>query len=237
MPQRLKLKGLETEVTKLYRGGKSQDEIGRIFGVSSDSVRRYLKRINITCRKSGRRDGEGLLSHCKHGHPMLSDNIYIYPSTGKRCCKTCKLSYSKQDLRKSMRLRNWKRKKRLRDPKWVTNQHLMYNYGITLEMRNQMIEQQGGRCALCGKSTNKLHVDHNHKTKIVRKLLCHNCNVGLGHFQEDVLLLEKAIEYLRRYNALTIGCAQEGKSDWVCTNNSAAGIATCTGNARPNQQF
>ena len=153
---------------------------------------------------AGRKKGEGLLSHCKRGHAMMGENIYIYPSSGKRCCRACKLSYAKQDLRRAMRLRDWKRKKRIRDPKWATNQHLMFNYGMTLEMRNDMIKQQGGRCALCGKSTERLRVDHNHKTKVIRQLLCHNCNVGLGHFQEDISLLEKAIEYLRRHNAAPI---------------------------------
>lgn len=41
-----------------------------------------------------------------------------------------------------------------------------------------------------------LVVDHNHDTGEVRKLLCFECNTGLGFLQENVELLKRAIEYL-----------------------------------------
>jgi hypothetical protein len=44
----------------------------------------------------------------------------------------------------------------------------------------------------------RLVVDHNHKTGMIRGLLCHRCNTGLGHFEEKIDLLHNAIEYLRR---------------------------------------
>lgn len=28
-------------------------------------------------------------THCKRGHPLSGDNLYVYPSTGLRMCKTC----------------------------------------------------------------------------------------------------------------------------------------------------
>lgn len=39
-------------------------------------------------------------------------------------------------------------------------------------------------------------VDHDHKTKVVRGLLCILCNHGIGHFKEDVHQLKKAVRYL-----------------------------------------
>ncbi|NCW72910.1 MAG: hypothetical protein EBW12_07965 [Actinobacteria bacterium] len=39
-------------------------------------------------------------------------------------------------------------------------------------------------------------VDHNHETDSFRGFLCHNCNRGIGVFQDDVLRLERAIGYL-----------------------------------------
>jgi len=50
-------------------------------------------------------------------------------------------------------------------------------------------------CTICGK-TEKLNVDHDHERKIIRGLLCNNCNLGLGHFKDDPQLLEFARIYL-----------------------------------------
>ena len=67
-----------------------------------------------------------------------------------------------------------------------------------------LVEQSGG-CALCGRAPRtgrsvgrSLHVDHNHKTGVVRGLLCFRCNVGIGQFREDTLRLADAIVYLAR---------------------------------------
>jgi hypothetical protein len=80
------------------------------------------------------------------------------------------------------------------------NRNLIRNYGITLEDYNKMFGEQNGCCAICGKHQQdlkaSLHVDHNHTTGAVRGLLCHHCNVGLGHFEDNITLLSNAIAYL-----------------------------------------
>ena len=77
-------------------------------------------------------------------------------------------------------------------------------YGITAAEYDAMFEAQQGRCAICGKtSKRKLHVDHNHKTKKVRALLCTNHNTALGLFDEDPDLLRRAIEYLNYHSGET----------------------------------
>ena len=50
-------------------------------------------------------------------------------------------------------------------------------------------------CVICG-SIGHLVVDHCHKTNKVRGILCTNCNLALGHFKDDVSLLEYARIYL-----------------------------------------
>ena len=58
-----------------------------------------------------------------------------------------------------------------------------------------------GLCAICGNppTGRKHHLDHCHGSGKLRGILCHNCNVGLGHFKDNVELLAKAIEYLKKY--------------------------------------
>lgn len=76
-------------------------------------------------------------------------------------------------------------------------------YGITVEQYNEMLNEQGGCCAICG--TNEptgynWHVDHNHDTGKVRALLCSQCNQAIGMMKEDVSILRRAIEYLEKHN-------------------------------------
>lgn len=73
--------------------------------------------------------------------------------------------------------------------------NLRYNYNLTPEEFNKLAEAQGEKCAICKKSK-PLKVDHDHKTKRVRGLLCDRCNHGLGHFFDDPQLLQAAIYYL-----------------------------------------
>jgi len=70
-------------------------------------------------------------------------------------------------------------------------------YGITTKDYWELVALQGGVCAICNKSDGKkLHIDHDHETKVVRGLLCGNCNRGLGLFKEDLEILNRAREYL-----------------------------------------
>jgi hypothetical protein len=68
-------------------------------------------------------------------------------------------------------------------------------FGLT----DHQIKTLKKQCEICG-STNRLHFDHDHtdSTPHVRGILCHSCNVGIGHFKEQPKLLRKAIEYLKK---------------------------------------
>lgn len=76
---------------------------------------------------------------------------------------------------------------------------LKRNYGISLGQYNELFSKQGGVCAICGlqnKNGKRLHVDHDHKTKLVRGLLCSPCNLGIGIFRDSIEILDKAKAYL-----------------------------------------
>lgn len=78
-------------------------------------------------------------------------------------------------------------------------------FGLTIEDYDRMLNDQGGRCAICktdipGKKYFKYFaIDHDHKTGKVRALLCQLCNQGLGHFHDSPEQLEAAANYIRRY--------------------------------------
>lgn len=80
--------------------------------------------------------------------------------------------------------------------KKVTLRQKLWSYGLTQDAYDALLEEAQGRCAVCGVEE-PLRIDHNHTTGKVRGLLCHNCNVGLGHFCDDPKLLKKAIDYLK----------------------------------------
>ena len=71
------------------------------------------------------------------------------------------------------------------------------------ELYEATLEEQGGVCAICGTDTpggrGAFHADHDHSNGQTRGVLCHSCNVGLGHFLDDVDLLQAALEYLKKY--------------------------------------
>lgn len=75
-------------------------------------------------------------------------------------------------------------------------------YGLTVEQFDALLEQQSGGCAICRTTTvptrGNWHVDHCHETGRVRGILCHGCNVALGHLKDRIDLLEAAIAYLRK---------------------------------------
>jgi hypothetical protein len=72
-------------------------------------------------------------------------------------------------------------------------------YGMERGEYQQRHDVQGGVCAICG-GTNAdgraLYVDHCHATGTVRGLLCGRCNFLLGHSQDNIAILKKAVAYL-----------------------------------------
>ncbi|MBA2724748.1 MAG: endonuclease VII domain-containing protein [Actinobacteria bacterium] len=76
---------------------------------------------------------------------------------------------------------------------------LLARYGLTEEMYAALLAVQDNVCAICKQqcpSGRALAIDHDHETKVVRGLLCCNCNHGLGQFKDEPALLQTAIDYL-----------------------------------------
>ncbi len=59
-------------------------------------------------------------------------------------------------------------------------------------------------CEICGDppaAKKRLAIDHCHATGVLRGMLCHACNLGLGAFKDDVLRIHKAALYLAKHKA------------------------------------
>ena len=77
--------------------------------------------------------------------------------------------------------------------------------GFTPEEFQEKLNSQGNVCAICGTDNpGKLDfcADHCHETGQKRGVICRKCNAGLGHFNDNVEVMQKAIEYLEHYKAL-----------------------------------
>ena len=84
------------------------------------------------------------------------------------------------------------------DTSWERRIEAVYN--ITADEYRLIYEHQGGFCYLCRRAngrTKRLSIDHDHRTGVVRGLLCTPCNKGvLGHARDEVEFFHRGIKYL-----------------------------------------
>lgn len=75
-------------------------------------------------------------------------------------------------------------------------------YKMSVEQLKALYTAQNGLCAICGHSSARLCIDHDHATGKVRGLLCDRCN---GHvvvvLERDAHLLDKARAYLELHRS------------------------------------
>lgn len=100
----------------------------------------------------------------------------------------------------SNKMRAYKHKWLKHNPNARKSAVLKTRYGITLAERDAMLWRQFG-CGICGSidpgTVKGWQVDHCHKTKVVRGVLCLRCNNLLGVAKDDVETLQAAISYLK----------------------------------------
>jgi hypothetical protein len=111
-------------------------------------------------------------------------------------------------------LKNWRKnnpkkqaeyRKRHNTPESQRRRKYKSKYGITIDRYDEILKKQNGLCAICrGPYIGKgkyFHVDHDHATSDVRGLLCSKCNILIGQAKESEDILQRAISYLREFNA------------------------------------
>ena len=69
-------------------------------------------------------------------------------------------------------------------------------YNITDDQYDELMAVE--TCVICSEklTDDNRHIDHCHTTQVVRGALCSFCNMGLGHFKDNIESLTKAIKYL-----------------------------------------
>lgn len=138
--------------------------------------------------------------------------ITEFSSMTQAYCRPCHASYARE-LRKG-RTPEQRAKTRI--------QENAYRHGIDAQALLELVDQQGGLCAICQSDLNgdarRWHIDHDHACcpntsgdkgrqrkrgcgKCIRGILCANCNVGIGMFADDPSALRAAAAYLERFTS------------------------------------
>lgn len=86
-------------------------------------------------------------------------------------------------------------------------------YGWTPSDFDNCFNVQGRRCACCGSASprgnNDWCVDHDHKTRLIRGIICGLCNTGIGHLGDDLAGVSNADVYLRRHHNISFELVDE----------------------------
>ncbi len=115
---------------------------------------------------------------CKVCH--REKKLHLFYSTPKFTCKSC---YKKTDAYQNQR-----------------DRYLRSKYGLTGLEYETLLRWGGYKCWICGggSGSKNLAVDHNHRSGIIRGLLCKRCNGVLARMMDDVSLLREAVYYLEQ---------------------------------------
>jgi len=97
------------------------------------------------------------------------------------------------------------------DPRRYELRQIGRLYGLTRRGYEAMLAAQDGKCLICARVLgrgNARAIDHDHKTGVVRGILCRGCNTALGQAREDPALLRKMADYLERHRLQATECVR-----------------------------
>ena len=143
---------------------------------------------NVAASRS-RRLSQNPIQPCR----MCGAELPAGSTTRFKYCATC-LPIYRQQYEQQRRDRNL-----AKDPDFDRRRDLWKHYKMRLEDWDALMAAQGGVCGVCGSPELRgkgWHVDHDHASGEIRGILCHFCNLALGHFGDDPERCESAIAYL-----------------------------------------
>lgn len=68
---------------------------------------------------------------------------------------------------------------------------------LTHEQFRRLLAHQYGGCALCGKESRSLELDHDHRSNLIRGLLCSDCNRSLDRYEKQRRIFQNFERYLQ----------------------------------------
>lgn len=143
---------------------------------------------------------------CEQNLPISDFRYSKSKNRHETYCKSCQRKYLKRYRVKKRngyvpkgKYGNIKRN----DPRYGRHWWLMTQYNLTFFEYEKIHKEQNGKCAICDKHESELDrillVDHNHKTKEIRGLLCNSCNTLLGYLKDDPELIERVLKSAKAY--------------------------------------
>lgn len=123
--------------------------------------------------------------HCKAEKPISDFYVCRQANSEKKYVKTrCKECHRKY-------------------PRDRMGDNLRNRYGLTREQWHAIRAKENHRCMICrvheATLPRLLMVDHCHRSKHVRGVLCQHCNTMLGMAKDKIATLHRAIRYLKTY--------------------------------------
>jgi hypothetical protein len=159
---------------------------------------------------------------CRENKPAAEYNIKSKPGKLKSSCRDCRrarcrawyeqnIESERQRARDRIKVYGAKDKERNRLWAAANPEKARHNsrkkllgkkYNMTIEEHDALFVSQGSVCGACGSpepgSKKGWSTDHCHKTGVVRGIVCHHCNIGIGHAKDNIETIRSWIAYLER---------------------------------------
>lgn len=126
-------------------------------------------------------------------------------------CKPCRNDYWREK-------RNESPEAKRKHSDTVLRSKMLRQYGMVAEDYTLLVELQKDTCFLCGADHHGRNeryrywnIDHSHATGRVRGLLCHTCNIAVGHFEKlcERVDVNEVLSYLQPERVCGIDIAFE----------------------------
>lgn len=151
------------------------------------------------------KDGFRICSKCKIEKPLTSEYFHKGSQKDKGFMYKCKPCNNANE--KKLYTEYKEKHGIVPDREGNRRRHLNRKYGLKLEDIPNKCQVCGrdesfsyGRGGGRGSGRGRIAVDHHHDLGKIRGFLCYDCNLALGHVQDDPNLLRALADYLEKFN-------------------------------------